>query len=367
MKLIYNEASLKPVIYSIRNTHTGRIYIGQAKECKERWKSHISSLRNNHHQNKFLQNDFNKCLEELGADDFLEFEVLEIMEDSTKEERNQREEQVIAEHWGKNCYNLRKDVKDKEKSCWSKTPEETKQKLRNSMAPYRNKQTKTLNNYRQEAVIKSVQRNEKCYGKILDPNGNVFEIKNLEKFTREHCLHSRRSLQNVINGKIPSYKGWRKYDKKLIGIKYLNQLTEKHFAAKKFKLLSPNGEIFKGTNITKFCIKYNLRKENITADLNGRRKTFKGWRDADDPRWGKKKSSFKWNSYNHPRIYKFYLKTPEKNVISSINIRLFCLEHNLNAGCIGMVLKNKRKSHKGWTLPSKEEIDTYLNLHEENN
>lgn len=131
MKLIYQEAANKPGIYKIFNIYTNRIYIGQAQCFKKRWLDHINSLKGNRHQNKFLLNDYKKCFQELGHDDFLEFEVLEIMEGSTKEERNTREEKIIAEYWdnGKQCYNLRKDVREGKQQCWSNTPEETRIKL----------------------------------------------------------------------------------------------------------------------------------------------------------------------------------------------------------------------------------------------
>ena len=127
----YQSHSLKPGIYRITNTTNGRTYVGQAKEFKRRWKQHASSLRNNRHQNKFLQHDFNKRLAEQGNDDFLVFEVVEVMEGSTKEQRNAREEVLIQEVWDKclNCYNIKKEVAGAERSCFSKTPEETAQKL----------------------------------------------------------------------------------------------------------------------------------------------------------------------------------------------------------------------------------------------
>lgn len=108
MKFIYEEHSLKSGIYKILNTHTNRVYIGQAKEFKERWKAHKNSLLNNKHQNKFLLSDFNKCRKALGHDDFLEFHVLEVMENSTKEERNKRETMLISEVFDNqvHCYNM---------------------------------------------------------------------------------------------------------------------------------------------------------------------------------------------------------------------------------------------------------------------
>ena len=131
MKFNYRGHSSKPGIYKITNTHTGRLYIGQAKQFGARWQQHANSLRNNKHQNKFLQNDYNKRKEELGHDDFLVFDVLEVMEGSTKEQRNDREEQLIQEVWDQcvNCYNIKKQVKGAERTCFSRTPEETKAKL----------------------------------------------------------------------------------------------------------------------------------------------------------------------------------------------------------------------------------------------
>jgi len=130
MKLIYNEHSIKSGIYKILNTHTDRIYIGQAKEFKNRWKGHQRSLLNNKHQNRFLQADFNKCREELGHDDFLEFHVLEVLEGSTKEERNKREEELIALWFdgGKQCYNLTLKAVSRE-GCPSRNPDETRRRM----------------------------------------------------------------------------------------------------------------------------------------------------------------------------------------------------------------------------------------------
>jgi group I intron endonuclease len=127
MKFIYQEHSLKSGIYKILNTHTNRIYIGQAQSFKKRWYQHSRSLENIKHQNKFLQADFKKCREELGHDDFLEFHVLEVMEESTKEERGLREEHWIGQWFdsGKQCYNFTHKAISRE-GCPSKNPEETK-------------------------------------------------------------------------------------------------------------------------------------------------------------------------------------------------------------------------------------------------
>jgi hypothetical protein len=128
MKFNYQDSSNKPGIYKIINTHINRIYIGQASRFERRWYDHKKNLSNGNHKNKFLLNDYNKCKEELKHDDFFEFHVIEIMENSTKQERNKREEEIIAQYYDKQetCYNFKQKTESKERSCFSNTPKETK-------------------------------------------------------------------------------------------------------------------------------------------------------------------------------------------------------------------------------------------------
>lgn len=125
MEYKYEGHSLKSGIYKITNKLNGRIYIGSAKRFKERWQSHSSSLRNQKHQNKFLQADFNKCGEEAFV-----FEIVEITEGKTKEERLLIEEGYIGQYYdkGNDCYNLCNRAISRE-NAKSKNPEETKRKI----------------------------------------------------------------------------------------------------------------------------------------------------------------------------------------------------------------------------------------------
>lgn len=47
-------------IYAIHNIKNGKYYIGQSKDIEYRWKQHKSRLKNNKHENKHLQNSYNK-------------------------------------------------------------------------------------------------------------------------------------------------------------------------------------------------------------------------------------------------------------------------------------------------------------------
>jgi predicted GIY-YIG superfamily endonuclease len=83
MLYFYEGNSKSSGIYEIINKLNNKRYIGSAQEFKSRWKDHKSSLLNNKHQNKHLQHSFNKYYEiENNNSNFLEFHIIEIMENS---------------------------------------------------------------------------------------------------------------------------------------------------------------------------------------------------------------------------------------------------------------------------------------------
>lgn len=362
MEFNYSGQEKSAGIYKITNKLNGRIYIGSAKEFKDRWMHHDSLLRNNKHYNKFLQADFNKS----GTDAFL-FEVLEVVE-GTKEERLLIEEGYIKQHYGVGCYNGRvsttspegayrpnteeykKKISAARKETWARPG--YKEHMAEMLKPYHQAQAETFTKYSKEAHEKSAEARARNNELVIDPLGKVYNVGNIQEFVIEHGLN-KGSLLGVINGAHPSHKGWRKYDESLIGVGYVNQLTEQHFAAKEFRLLSPKGEVFSGKNVSKFCLEHELRTQNIIAILNNRasKNSYKGWRNADNPRFENKKSDFKWESHNHPRRIEFCLKSPDGEIISGINIKAFCIEHDLRPSCISAVLHGNRLHHKGWTKP----------------
>lgn len=59
-------------IYSIKNKIDGKLYIGKAVNIEGRFRTHISSLKKNKHDNDYLQNAWNKY----GSESF-EFSILE--------------------------------------------------------------------------------------------------------------------------------------------------------------------------------------------------------------------------------------------------------------------------------------------------
>lgn len=58
-------------IYGIKNTKTGKIYIGSTTDMTKRFKKHKTQLRNNKHCNEHLQRAWNKY-----GEDFMDFIIL---------------------------------------------------------------------------------------------------------------------------------------------------------------------------------------------------------------------------------------------------------------------------------------------------
>lgn len=69
----------EPGIYAIRNTTSGRLYVGSSTRIQERVQAHFSALRRDAHETPELQADFNQ----LGAEHFVG-EVLEVITDVTR-------------------------------------------------------------------------------------------------------------------------------------------------------------------------------------------------------------------------------------------------------------------------------------------
>lgn len=283
MKFIYQEHSLKSGIYKVLNTHTNRIYIGQCKLFKVRWNQHRSSLLNNKHQNKFLLNDFNKCKEELGHDDFLEFHVLEVMENSTKEERNKREEEWIAQHWDKQdlCYNFKQKIAGKERSVFSNTPEETKKLL--SQAQKRLWQNPEERQKRIEG--RDGKRREKI-GKASSEMWASMTEEQRQEISQQRVQLSQESWtdteirQKRLNGiHANSWKVSAAQKEKVASdpVYHARLVAQGLASAKTYQMIDPQGHMVTIHNMSKFCRENSLVKSHMIAVSKGKLKSHKGW------------------------------------------------------------------------------------------
>ena len=260
METIYHESSLKSGVYKIYNKLNDRIYIGSAKEFKERFKGHFSSLKNNKHSNKFLQNDFNKC----GAEAFV-FEVLEVIE-GPKLDRTTREKEILKEYWDgcKECYNIQKETVSIDRSCFSKTPEETSKILSSSLKKYYS----NIDNRKKHSLLLVGKKKPK---RSLDHSNKIANTKIGKKAsieTKEKMSFSQKSKENYVIHK----ENYLKYEEKI-------RNAQIAAVALKHKLITPDGNLLEIINLNKFCIENGLHSSGFRNLLKKNEKsTYKGWK-----------------------------------------------------------------------------------------
>jgi len=263
MKKNFNGNANKGGVYKITNTIDGKIYIGSAKTFKTRASAHISSLKTGKHQNKHLQASWNKHGEAV----FL-FEIIEVVEGS-KTDRTTREQFYIdqwKERW-KQCYNFKKEVVEKDRSCWSKFPEKTRKKKSESMkkkwkdpeyrkfqSEFQSKKTKELwqdSEYRAkhvEAIREFTQKPEyrkklskAAQGKEISKETRTKISKSVSKINKELWQNSEYR-KKVIEGRKHSWAN-DEVRRKRASIKF-RKLKEKTY-----KFRNPDGKIVTITNM----------------------------------------------------------------------------------------------------------------------
>jgi len=338
MEYKYEGHSLKSGIYKITNKLNGRIYIGSAKRFKERWKQHSYSLRKQKHSNRFLQADFNKCGEEAFV-----FEVIEVTEGKTKDERLLIEEGYIKQYFdkGDNCYNLCDKAISREGAS-STTPEETKAKI--SAA---SKEAWKTEGYREAHIARLTERWNKPEEK--EKLSNQLKVRwqeegRKEKFSAqisEQWADPDKRAKFMASRSTPEYAA--RFRKKCHTPEAIKKTAESN-TKKHGLIISPTGEVFEVIGLKVFCETHRLPKtalENIHHVLNGLIPSYYGWRKYLPELVG------------IPYVYegkarKFSLISPTGAIYNGSNVAEFCRTHNLQQQNIIKVLLGKRKSHKGW-------------------
>lgn len=249
--------------------------MGSSKCFQVRWFQHHKSLAQNKHQNKFLQSDFNKCRELLGNDDFLEFHILEVMPDSSKEQRLLAEERWIQVHFdkGQQCYNLCSRAISREGNL-SKDPRETARKCSETQ---------------KRLWSEPIERQKRIEGKDGQRRKNM-GLASKQVWEELSEAAKQKKISNLL-----SVRGWPKGSKHKEDSKQSMRKTRKEkypfdspeyqrlvdFGlrnAKTAKLVDPNGVIHEITNISAFCRKMGFRKQSVLELTNGKRDNYKGWK-----------------------------------------------------------------------------------------
>lgn len=279
---------MKVIIYCAHCISTGKKYIGQTrKELKERIRQHKSSCYRN--KNKNIK--FYKAIKKYGWENF----IWGIIEEGDINIWNDRETYWIEIYdTYKNGYNL----------------------------------TEGGNN--------RIIYEPKCKEfELMSPDGKIFKGKNIKKF----CEKNKLPYSNIINlllGKGKSCKGWKLPNTKLT--------SKQSFAltiSREYDIMSPDGKIFKGKNVSELCRKYDLNVGAIINVLNRKLHSYKGWKLPSTEMFGGLLISKKLEK-------EYKLISPDGVVYEGKGVRTLCRKFNLNEGSVSEVLNEKRKQYKGW-------------------
>lgn len=117
----------------------------------------------------------------------------------------------------------------------------------------------------------------------------------------------------------------------------------KEIAAQKWEIIKPNGEVEIIENMSKFCLENNLQKSKMTLVSQGERKQHKGYKcrklTGTNKQYQGNFSTFKW-----------VITTPNNEVILVDNLKVFCVENDLNERMVYRVGRGERTHHKGYKV-----------------
>lgn len=392
MLFFYKGNSLKSGIYEIRNRISNKSYIGSAIRFKRRWQGHVHSFINNKQRNKHLQRSFNKSFEELGHDNFIEFHILEVMENSTKLERLIREEYWIkfAQENNINLYNLYLEP-TKENKIWSNNPKKTgkKHSIFNKGKTYEDivgKEKAEIWKIRQGESIKEFYKTEEGKEiKITHSNRiknksyeEIYGIKKAEKIRKKISkLRKGKTYEEIFGAEKAKEMKKKQSQAHLKWLEehpeFLENLSEKmtgennHFYGKthtdetkklisdtqKGKSLEERYGKEKADSIKEKRLKIKLKKleqctikkEKSENSLSG--KTYEEIFGIEKAKERKEKIS-----KNKAKTYSgFILLDPNGNQYTQItNLAQFCLKHKLLCSHLHDLLKGIYKNHRGWKI-----------------
>ena len=301
-------------VYVLKNKINGKMYVGSSNDLKLRKRVHFHHLRNNIHENRWLQKSFIKH----GEINF-DFLVLEtVLAEDNLIDREQCYLDLYKTYSSHKGYNICPKAGRTEGTTYTA---EAKGKIaaskRGKPATGRNKRGP----YHCRAKTYTLQ----------DPDGKVIQITNMEEFCRENGLNSGHMLK-VVYGKSKTAFGYS-----LPGY----QPQEYHY-----ELRSPSGEIEVITgSLKRWCTSKGLRYKSIQDIVYGTHKVFQGWSLPETV---------------IPEKKRWVVMSPSGEIFEPENLKKFCIDHGLaDSAMVGVCNgKPKFRSHKGWTCPLFEKKST---------
>lgn len=347
-------------IYEIRNLVDNKVYVGSSVDIESRWKQHKYHFENRKHHNIFLQRAWYKY----GESNF-KFSVLQ---EASEQLIGTLEIEYISKFSALNPklgYNLaaggQLSLGNKNTKKWiclinpegelithfgvsdfcrtyNISPRALNELMRGVYGNWKGWKSLTfIYKDRKEYAKKRVAKIAKHY-EVINPNGERIQIFNLNKFCRDNKLDNS-SMTKVINGAHISYKGY----------KTIPELAREKNAyhksiTKEYEIITPEGLRIKFRNLYRFCKDNNLDRSSLQGVIKGRAYAYRGYHAI--PELGIKRRPIG----APPKIYKFL--DNQSQIIEITNMKEFCKQNKLCSTSMYQVSNGKRKSYKGYTLPT---------------
>lgn len=281
-------------IYKLSFPNDERVYIGQTSQTVEaRLKEHIWMLTNNRHHSKTLQKAYNS---------YKILPTISIILECNYEDLNQNEIVVVKQY--------------------------------NS---FRNGFNQTLGGTQPNAGEGHPSANY-----LLEDYSCVLTFLAYTTLTHREIAEETGVSYSVVE--TISDKSTHVYLKELMPEEYA--LMEKRNKKAKItykNIVSPEGIVYKVDSATQFAKEHYLHQPALQKVLKGTQAYTEGWYlEGNKP-------------YIPPKEYS--IVSPEGILYTFKIIIHFANEHNLNNGELGKVLKGVQSMHKGWRLPTKEELN----------
>lgn len=274
MKFCYEGFSNSGGIYKITNTKNNKIYIGSAKEFKERWKQHKRSLISGKHHNQHLQRSFDKY----GGAVFV-FEVLEVVEGSIQD-RKTIEQIYIDQYLDKwnMCFNLDRNAKmprlKHSKAPISTAEKHSKNSIERWKCPhYRERLSKSFKESWTEERRRDMSN--RVSGEN-NPRFNAIVSKETRKKISNSSINRWQDDEFVQNAKtIAKEQAEVQWQNPAIREKMKKALQG--INSKTYMFLNPFSVSITISNLKKFCLDNNLSYSSMKNVAGGRQKQHRGW------------------------------------------------------------------------------------------
>jgi hypothetical protein len=120
--------------------------------------------------------------------------------------------------------------------------------------------------------------NTKRAYKLLSPKGEVHVVHSVSEFCRKKGI-TLSAFYDLFTGAVKSARGWRKYpppneldDDRDHG-RFKNSKGERRI----FELMSPDGELHKVVNVSRFCRRHGIHPNYFYDVVRGECSQYKGW------------------------------------------------------------------------------------------